>query len=182
MGKDTAVDVETTSHPAIWLQAALAKLEDSIVGSKIDAQEGYRCVTSVIASTEGINGAAIAVVQDHSLTCVASSGVAPQSGSVLNATSGLYAECFSSGRMVWCRNASNDPRVGFGEVQAGVRSVIVLPLWLHGRVRGILATFAVKPAGLTPEYMTVLGTAAEITSLLEIPNTGICNVDSALAA
>jgi outer membrane biosynthesis protein TonB len=151
-----------------WLQSTLARIEEQLVAGALEAQDASQCIASVIASTADIEGAAIALSQHGSLVCTSSAGLAPRIGSVLDSCSGLYAECISSGRMVWCQNATTDPRVGLQDGKLGFRSAIVLPLLSGGRIRGVLAAFSSTARKLDHRHITDLGTAAAMAGLLVV--------------
>src|SRR5215470_11459086 len=89
---------ESSKHSTSWLQGMLAKIEEQIAAGGVDVKDASQCVTSLITSTEGIDGATVALFKGESLTCIASSGMALPKDSVLSSTLGLYAECNSSGR------------------------------------------------------------------------------------
>jgi TonB family protein len=176
LANQTCDAFENNKHSGTWLAGVLTKIEARVIAREIDFYDASQCIASVVASTEGIDGAAIAFLQDESLICIGSAGLAFPAKSVLESTSGITGECISSGRMVWCRNATANSQVIFGEdVPAGVHSAIALPLWQHGRVRGVLAVFAGKAGHLGPEHMTALGTAADIAGLLEPDKPVITN-------
>jgi hypothetical protein len=153
----------------------LAKIEEQIAAGGVDVKDATQCITSLTASTEGIDGATVALFIGESLTCIASSGTALPKDSVLSSTLGLYAECISSGRMVSCRSAT-DPQAPFQQdLPTGIHSALVLPVVMGGHIRGILAVFAAGASQLGPGHISVLGTAAEIASLLDADNWSAIN-------
>lgn len=161
--------VEESKRPVGQLPSMLMAIEKGVLAGHCDARDALDHLLKGIISTDGVDGAAVAVSKNGQLVCTAAVGNAPAAGSVLDCTSGPYSECLSEGRMVHLQRGAKDLlQCGKSEI-ALCRSAILLPLRISQRHGGILAVFSSTLARLTNTHIVVLGTAATIASLLAAP-------------
>jgi TonB family protein len=95
----------------------------------------------------GATGAAIALVRGDEMVCRAGSGAdAPGLGVRLDVRSGLTGACVQTRTVQLCADAESDPRVD-PQVwrQAGIRSIVVMPLLEDDEVFGILQILSPSP-------------------------------------
>lgn len=92
-------------------------------------------------------GSAIAVSDGQALVCRATAGLhAPDLGARLQVGSGFSGECVRTGRLSYCSDSENDPRVDRDICRSlGIRSMAAAPLRLNGEVIGILEVFSSNP-------------------------------------
>jgi TonB family protein len=97
-------------------------------------------------STPGVDSCAIALwdQQKKNFVCRAAVGEsAPGLGTQIQSQDGLSAECVRTGRQQICQDTESDPRVDAAVCLAlGVRSLVIVPLFLQQRLIGILEVFA----------------------------------------
>jgi TonB family protein len=95
----------------------------------------------------GATGAAIALERHGYLVCRAAAGsTAPDLGAPINVQSGLSGACVRESRLQWCSDSENDDRVDAAACRAlGVRSIVVIPLVISGRVAGVFEVFSPQP-------------------------------------
>ena len=84
---------------------------------------------------------------DNHFVCRAVSGeTAPRVGTRIEAQDGLSAECVRSGQLQICQDSETDGRVDAEMCQAlGMRSFVIVPLFLEQRLMGILEVFSPDP-------------------------------------
>lgn len=98
----------------------------------------------------GATGVAIAIEWEGALVCRAAAGAtAPDLGVKVNAQSGLSGTCVRERKMQWCSDTEYDERVDAEASRAlGVRSIIVMPLFVADRMVGVFEIFSPRPARL----------------------------------
>ena len=89
-------------------------------------------------------GAAIALERDGQMVCRATAGsTAPDLGARINTQSGLSGACVRMAETQWCSDTEADRRVDAEACRAlGVRSIIVVPLFVHDKLAGVLEVFS----------------------------------------
>jgi len=94
----------------------------------------------------GATGAAIAIEWEGALVCRAAAGAtAPDLGVKVNAQSGLSGTCVRERKMQWCSDTECDGRVDAEASRSlGVRSIIVMPLFVADRMVGVFEIFSPK--------------------------------------
>ena len=112
----------------------------------------------------GADGVAIALVQDGEIICRAATGpIAPDIGARLDPHAGFSGLCLSSGEVVRCDDAENDPRVN---VQASrklhARSMVAVPLKGRRTVIGLLEAFSTEAYGFNDSDVRSLNLLAEL--------------------
>ena len=110
-----------------------------------DAVERARSVTAA-------DGAALALKDTQGIRWRASSGNAPSVGSQLNPDSGFTWKCFSTGQVMLCNDAENDPRVGQSIAKGlHISSVTAVPLRFEadGSVLGVVEVFSSRPSAFS---------------------------------
>jgi len=148
------------------LPSMLMAIEQCVMAGTVDAPDALNYLLEAITITDGLDGAAVALISNDQLLCTASNGKALTTGSVLDRESGPFAECMSEGRMVHLQPGSKTFLQG-SEYQTTVcRSGMLLPLHVAGHYCGVLAVFSSTLERLGNRHIVVLGTAATIASLL----------------
>jgi TonB family protein len=102
--------------------------------------------------------AAIALVRDGHYVCRATTGRnAPDLGAILNTEAGLSAACVISGQVQRCDDTETDPRVNAAACrELGVRSVLVVPLFIDRSLMGIFEIFSPLPSAFTDREVQTL--------------------------
>jgi hypothetical protein len=110
-------------------------------------------VQRAVAAT-GASGAAIAVGDDSSMECFASSGAAPGIGAFLGPNAGLSGLCLRTGKLVRCADAFSDERVNAHVArQLNMRSAVILPAHVSGAMAGIFELFSPEPNAFSASEM-----------------------------
>lgn len=108
------------------------------------AGEGLQKVTRVAMHLTRGSGSALALeVAPDRVVCLAASGEAPATGTVLDRASGISGLCLRTGELQVVRDAEADARVDAGTCrELGVRSLLLLPVRREGRVVGVLSVYS----------------------------------------
>ncbi len=106
----------------------------------------------------GASGAAIALVREEKIVCLASTGPsAPDIGACLDPRNGLSGSCIQTRQAQRCSDAQTDPRVDPQACQRlGVRSIIVLPLMEDNELFGILEILSSRPNAFEQRDLDIL--------------------------
>lgn len=134
--RDKGASVEQLTSVAA-LQLRLAELDPSQHHPlALIAEEGL--------SATDAHGIAIALSSGPEVVCCVRAGsLAPPLGTPINTHSGLSSECLRTGEIVCCEDTDNDPRADSEACQqAGIRSVLLVPIRAGDRVSGLLALFS----------------------------------------
>lgn len=114
----------------------------------LGAEAALHLIAERAAEITGATGAAIATGDNQRMQCRASVGNAPDVGVWLSGDSGLSGACLRTAEIVQCDDTENDPRVDpMACRQLNLRSALVVPVLVRGRLAGILETFSAKPRG-----------------------------------
>lgn len=148
------------------LPSVLMAIEQGVIAGDVDARGGLDYLLEAVTSTDGLDGAAVALTRNGQLVCTASNGKALTTGSVLDSNSGPYSECLSEGRMVHLQRGDKDLVHCSGSETALCRCAMLLPLRISGHHGGVLAVFSNTLERLSNSHIVVLGTAATIANLL----------------
>ncbi len=119
-----------------------ARREAEGLGSDVD-RILQLTVTRIISFTGG-TGAAIAISGNGDFICRASVGNdAPPHGTRVESESGFSGQCIRSGKILYCEDAENDPRVNREHCRAlGVRSILAVPIHSGHSVTGLMEVFS----------------------------------------
>src|SRR3974390_2631890 len=104
-----------------------------------DLDAALRLLVARAQYITGATGAALALLYEDEMVCVASAGSsAPTVGARLQVLSGLTGEAISRTPLLLCANAESDGRVNLDTCrELGIASIAVLPLLSRtGNVRG----------------------------------------------
>ena len=106
----------------------------------------------------GASGAAIALVREEKIVCLASSGPsAPDIGVCLDPHNGLSGSCIQTRQAQRCSDTQTDPRVDPQACQRlGVRSIIVLPLMEDDELFGIVEILSSRPNAFEQRDLDIL--------------------------
>lgn len=90
------------------------------------------------------SGAALALeVAPGRVVCLAASGEAPATGTILDAGSGISGLCLRTGELQVVRDAEADARVDADTCrELGVRSLLLVPVRREGQVVGVLSVYS----------------------------------------
>ncbi len=98
-----------------------------VPADRID-QEAWHVIEEIFRLTPA-QGAVVAIAEGDVITCRASRGHAPAVGARLQPEHGLSGECFRSGKVVICDDASVDPRVpAVVSQRLNLSSIVVVPI------------------------------------------------------
>lgn len=137
-------------------------------------RETNAIVSRALALT-GAKGAALALFEGSELVCRATCGTdTPGLGANISVSTGLTGECIRMASVMYCRDASSDPRVD-REICAdlGIRSLLALPLFAGERLVGLLEVLSQRAGAFDPGDAKILDMLARpvIGSLFaEIPS------------
>jgi hypothetical protein len=127
------------------LQAVFSAFEASGAGSTLALDILLHELADESLSVPGVTGSAIALRGDGDhFACRAVAGdPTPALGSRIEAQDGLSAQCVRTGGLQVCQDTESDARLNAEMCRAwGVRSLVVVPLFLRQRFIGILEVFS----------------------------------------
>ena len=110
----------------------------------------------------GADGAAIAISDRWGVTCRASAGQAPETGSRLRPDSALTRECFETAQIVICEDTETDYRVRRSTAKSlSLRSAVVVPLQMRSLVLGVIEVLSSRPSAFRATQIAGLQRIAE---------------------
>jgi hypothetical protein len=115
--------------------------------------------------------AVIALRRSTDVVCIARAGtVGPPPGARLDSRSGISAECLRQGCSLRCKDTETDPRVD-GKVcrQLGIRSILVVPIFLGTDVVGLAEAFSSRPYAFNDEHLSRLEQLASLIGQTKSP-------------
>jgi TonB family protein len=133
-----------------------------------DTKAALQLAAEEAARVTGADGAAIAIGNSSAMCCCASAGDAPDVGVLVGADSGLSGACLRTSELVQCDDTASDPRVG-PQVGAamGLRSVLIVPVVVDGRLQAILEVVSARPHAFGAQQRHALSRMAQgIATLL----------------
>jgi GAF domain/Sel1 repeat len=124
-------------------------------------------------NSTGASGAALAILQDHEMVCVASAGSdVPPLGSRLQTESGFSGQCIRFRQILRCDDTESDPRVHRETCRAlAIRSILAAPVVENESVTGILEVFSPAPYAFTATDEHVLELLANNLSIARSYNS-----------
>ncbi len=133
----------------------------------LDLDTALQLIAERVRSITAAAGAAIAVGDSNGMICRATVGHAPGVGVPLLPGAGLTGVCLRSGEMVHCADAENDPRIDPELArQLNLRSVLVVPVYARGALRGLMELLSPRPQAFEPRHLTRMLRIAELLSLM----------------
>jgi hypothetical protein len=127
------------------LRAVFSAFEESGAGSTLALDILLHELAEESLSVPGVTGSAIALrgTGDHFVCRAVAGEPTPALGTRIEAQDGLSAQCVRTGRLQVCLDTESDARLNAEMCRAwGVRSLVVVPLFLRQRLVGILEVFA----------------------------------------
>ena len=140
-----AQDDRTASPQLQRLQAVFSAFEETGAGSTLALDILLHELTEESLLVPGATGSAIALrgAGDHFVCRAVAGEPTPALGARIEAQDGLSAQCVRTGRLQVCQDTESDPRLNAEMCRAwGVRSLVIVPLFLRQRLIGILEVFA----------------------------------------
>ena len=127
------------------LRAVFSAFEESGAGSTLALDILLHELAEESLSVPGVTGSAIALrgAGDHFVCRAVAGEPTPALGTRIEAQDGLSAECIRTGRLQVCLDTASDARLNAEMCRAwGVRSLVIVPLFLRQRLVGILEVFS----------------------------------------
>ena len=132
------------------------------MASNLDSDRTLQEITFIAQRLTGASGAALAISDGKVISCCACSGyLTPPIGTQLNTTVGLTAICVRAGEVVRCDDTQADPRVDSSKC-VGVRSILVVPVFNHPDVAGVLEVLSSKANRFADRHVTALQLLARL--------------------
>ncbi len=153
-------------RPIDQLATVLMTIEQRVLEGEMDTRAALGYIVEAIASTDGLDGAAIALCEGDQLVCTASRGQAPAVGTTFALDSGPYCECLAEARMIRLERGDED-LVACASPAAGLlSSAVLLPLRVAGHHAGTLVVYSHSLDRLSNSHIIVLGTASTIAGFV----------------
>jgi hypothetical protein len=146
----TQFDVPGTTNKAD--QERFLDEEDDAEHGLSPLDRDINLIVSRALALTGAKGSALALYEGDQLICRAICGTdTPALGSRISGDSGITGECIRFAQVMYCSDASADPRVD-AEICAdlGIRSILALPLLAGKRVVGLLEVLSQRAEAFDP--------------------------------
>ena len=152
------------SHHA-GIEGDTAVLRQEIARANLHSSAVLGLLTERMKDRTRASGAAIALREDDSVICRASSGNAPPAGTPLNIDNTVTGECYRSGNIVSITDTEKDTRVD-AELcrQLEFRSLLIVPIATGEEAVGILEVFSPVPGNFEGGDVLLLGSIAEVAA------------------
>lgn len=147
--------------------AIFETIQQQIMSGVHPPEEIFGAIAVVAQALSSAAGAAVAIRRGNEAICVGRSGdVAPEIGARLNLDSGISGACLRTGQILRCDDTQMDERVD-AEVclRLGIRSIVALPLRLHGNTIGILEAFSMYAYVFAEKDMQNLAGLAQLAEM-----------------
>ena len=163
-----------------WLAAVArspdgeVKEEKSFFGLLIEMQErnlsyseALRFIARRVIDLTPATGASISLGSREDTVRMVSVGQAPPYGVRISTNDGILGDCSRRRKVIHIQNAEVDPRIA--PIKKGFKfgSAVVLPLSIHGEVRGFLEAFSNTPYAFNAKSIEVLERLADATVIVE---------------
>jgi TonB family protein len=135
---------------------------------RLDTKAALDLAVEEAARITGADGVAIAIGNGSAMCCCASAGNAPDVGVLLGPDSGFSGICLRTAELVQCDDTATDPRVDpLASRRMNLRSVLIVPVIVDGRLQGILEVVSSKPHAFDAQHREELSRLAQgIATLL----------------
>jgi hypothetical protein len=159
------------SVPADNFSRAMSILRSAEPDDALDHDSVLNQVAEEIRCFTDAESAVIALRRSTAVVCIARAGtVGPPPGARLDSRSGISAECLRQGRSLRCKDTETDPRVDRGVCrQLGIRSIVVVPIFLGTDVVGLVETFSSRPYAFNDEHLSRLEQLASLIGQTKSP-------------
>lgn len=161
----SAADPATADSNRAGIEGDAANLRQEIARTNLDSPGALDLLAGRMKDRTRANGAAIALREEDSVICRASSGNAPPAGTPLNIDDTVTGECYRSGNIVSITDTEKDARVD-SELcrQLEFRSLLIVPIARGEEVVGILEVFSPLAGNFEGGDVLLLGSIAEVVS------------------
>ena len=142
-----------------------ATLRQEVSRANLDSSGALDLLAERMKDRTRASGAAIALRDDDSVICRASSGNAPPAGTPLSIDNTVTGECYRSGNIVSITDTEKDARVD-AELcrQLEFRSLLIVPIAAGEEVVGILEVFSTLAGNFEGGDVLLLGSIAEVAA------------------
>ncbi|HEX9120464.1 MAG TPA: TonB family protein [Terriglobales bacterium] len=139
---------------------------------RLDTKAALDLAVEEAARITGADGVAIAIGNGSAMCCCASAGNAPDVGVLLGPDSGFSGICLRTAELVQCDDTATDPRVDpLASRRINLRSVLIVPVIVDGRLQAILEVVSSKPHAFQAQHREELSRMAQgIATLLSDAN------------
>lgn len=140
-------------------------LRQEIARANLDFSGALDLLAERMKDRTRASGAAIALRDDDSVICRASSGNAPPAGTPLSIDNTVTGECYRSGNIVSITDTEKDARVD-AELcrRLEFRSLLIVPIAAGEEVMGILEVFSTLAGNFEGGDVLLLGSIAEVAA------------------
>ena len=113
----------------------------------------------LIANTKA-SGVAVAILDENGLTCRATAGEAPQSGTAIRMEDTISGQCIRNGAFFHCADTLEKcPNA------LPARSILLLPILWGRNARGLVALFSRQPEAFTPAGIAIARSATALAAI-----------------
>lgn len=132
---------------------------------ELDIDTAFNLITEHACTITRADGAALILTNHAGFVCRASIGNAPEVGTRVSLDSTLTGDCLRLGVTVNCGDASTDKRVNSVAMeQLNLRSILVVPVLLDGKVIGAIETLSSNIEAFTERDVRRLEQLADIAA------------------
>ncbi len=121
---------------------------------------GFDLLARFLLAATAASGVAVAVLDETGLYCRASAGEAPQLGTPIRMENTLSGRCIHTAATFYCEDTlANCPNA------LPARSILLLPIVLGRKPRGLIALFSRQPQAFAPASAAMARSAAELMAM-----------------
>jgi len=151
------------NHKPLRQQHVASPLPETIPDGVSEFEAALRLIAERARFVTRASGAAIAVGDSAGMECRATSGSAPDVGTILQPGAGLSGYCLSQGKIVNCADVRTDARVDAVVArQLEMRSVLIIPSFVSGEIAGLLEVFSPQPHAFDKRQVSRLKVLGEM--------------------
>lgn len=163
LATDVTADLERALGSGAGAAQKMEEVRQLVESAHMDVDSALNYLATQVHRIVGADGVTVAVADQGEMVCLASVGVAPEPGMVLDTDSGIGADALSTRQMVYCRDTQSDPRVDAAScAAAGVGSVLVMPAVAGGMPVAMLEISAHKADAFDEDRLQAVRAAAEV--------------------
>ncbi|MBV9850057.1 MAG: diguanylate cyclase [Armatimonadetes bacterium] len=146
--------------------SAIIATQQDIATADLDLDAVMDLIVTRAQALTGASGAVLKLAEGDAVVFRAASGrAAPHIGLRVPKSAGLTGECLRTGQVLRCDDAERDPLVNRDvSRRTGSRSVIIVPLYHHRRVIGVLSVMSPERHAFGPTDVHTLQLMAGLTA------------------
>jgi transcriptional regulator with GAF, ATPase, and Fis domain len=152
------------AHSRAAAETELSLLERKIANNEsLDRSDFLKQIVGLSCTLTSADGGALVFQEREAIVCRASTGNAPDVGSVLKPHSYLTAECFRTGQVVWSDDTHGDSRVSRSTAnRLQLRSIVLVPIQVEGSTIAVIEVLSSEPSHFDEASIATVSRVAKL--------------------